>query len=402
MVQWAVLSPWLSGSLCGPRRRPEQNRMPVPNIKPRETARVPVEYLEFDPDNPRLVEDGIDKPTDAQIIASLADTADLAEVLESVAANGYIDIEPVIAMRVKDKWRVLEGNRRLAAIRILQKPALAKAAGLTAPEITAANLETLKAVTVYAVEGPEQAREFIGFKHINGPHKWDAIAKARFAATWYRKERGKGLTVDTIARRLGDGHDTVVRLVNGMFVLDQAEEAKVYDIKDRYGDKRFAFSHLYTALTRPGYREFLGLPEEWRTNEPPINPVPKQNLKKLRQVLVWLYGSKEDEIKPVITSQNPDLKNLAEVLANPRARTVMIANNDLREAHSLVEPRGARFENALVNAKVQADAALGQVTGFDPAETTLLEIARELRDTVGQLYKTMESYSKPASSKSKK
>ena len=31
--------------------------MPVPNIKPRETARVPVEYLEFDPENPRLVED---------------------------------------------------------------------------------------------------------------------------------------------------------------------------------------------------------------------------------------------------------------------------------------------------------------------------------------------------------
>jgi phosphoserine phosphatase len=31
--------------------------------------------------------------------------------------------------------------------------------------------------------------------------------------------------VEKIARRLGDGHDTVVRLVNGMFVLDQAERA---------------------------------------------------------------------------------------------------------------------------------------------------------------------------------
>src|ERR1035438_10451118 len=95
-------------------------------------------------------------------------------------------------------------------------------------------------------------------KHINGPHKWDALAKARFAADWYKNEKDKGLTIAKIARRLGDNHDTVVRLVNGMFVLDQAADAKIYDIQDRYPGKRFGFSHLYTALTRPGYREFLG------------------------------------------------------------------------------------------------------------------------------------------------
>src|ERR1035441_6045050 len=72
---------------------------------------------------------------------------------------------------------------------------------------------------------------------------------------WYKNEKDKGLTIDKIARRLGDNHDTVVRLVNGMFVLDQAADAKIYDIQDQYPGKRFGFSHLYTALTRPGYRE---------------------------------------------------------------------------------------------------------------------------------------------------
>ena len=42
--------------------------------------------------------------------------------------------------------------------------------------------------------------------------------------------------------------------------------------------KSFAFSHLYTALTRPGYREFLGLPEEWRVEDPKPNPVPKNRI----------------------------------------------------------------------------------------------------------------------------
>jgi hypothetical protein len=354
--------------------------MAVLNIAPKETGKVPTELLDFDPANPRLFEDGIKNPTESQIILALADTADLAEVVESVAANGYIDIEPIIAQQVGDRWRVLEGNRRLAAIRIFQKPALAKGTGISVPEISAENLKTLKEVTVYAVANPDQAREYIGFKHINGPHKWDAIAKGRFAAEWYRKERNSGITIEKIARRLGDGHDTVVRLVNGMFVLDQAEHAKIYDIKDRYPGK-LAFSHLYTALTRPGYREFLGLPEEWRADDPKPNPVPKKNLDNLKMVLLWLYGSKSDQIKPVIVSQNPDLKNLAAVLANPRARTIMMLRNDLREAHAQVERKGARFEGALVNARQEAEIAMSQIIGYGPEDSTLLEIGRELRDT---------------------
>jgi ParB-like chromosome segregation protein Spo0J len=201
--------------------------MPYVNIAPNHTGKVPTEQLDFDPSNPRLVEDGITNPTDQQIIVSLAEMADLSEVVESIAANGYIDIEPIIGQKVGNRWRVLEGNRRLAAIRILQNPTLAQGTGITVPEISAAHRATLDEVTVYAVSGPEQAREYIGFKHINGPHKWDAIAKARFAADWYRKEKDSGLTIDKIARRLGDGHDTVVRLVNGMFVLDQAEKSRV-------------------------------------------------------------------------------------------------------------------------------------------------------------------------------
>jgi hypothetical protein len=361
------------------------------NIAPKHIGKVPTDQLDFDSNNPRLIEDGIKNPTDADIIVSLSDSADLAEVVESIALNGYIDIEPIIGQKVGSRWRVLEGNRRLAAIRILQEPSLAKGTGITPPKISAEILKTLKEVTVYAVSSPDQAREYIGFKHINGPHKWEALAKARFAADWYKKEKSGGITIDKIARRLGDGHDTVVRLVNGMFVLDQARDAKLFDIKDRWPGKRFAFSHLYTALTRPGYRDFLGLGDEWRSGDPRPNPVPKKNLANLQQVLVWLYGSKPDGIKPVINSQNPDLKFLGAVLENPRARTMMLTRHDLREAYAQVERKGARFEGALVNAKQEVELALSQIVGYDPDDSTLLEIGKELRDNSEQLYESMES-----------
>ena len=105
----------------------------VPNIAPKTTGKLPTELLDYDPNNPRLAEDGIKDATESQIIVALAEVADLSEVVESIAANGYIDIEPIIAQRIGDRYRVLEGNRRLAAIRILQQPSLAKGTGNRGP-----------------------------------------------------------------------------------------------------------------------------------------------------------------------------------------------------------------------------------------------------------------------------
>lgn len=368
--------------------------MPIPTIKPKTTGRVETKYLEFDPNNPRLVEMGLRKPSVAQIVRALADNADLSEIVQSITGNGYIDIEPLIVQRSKHSYVVLEGNRRLAAIRVIQDPELARTSGITVPVTTNAVLGSLDEVTVYAVSDPDEARDFIGFKHINGPHKWDSHAKARFAADWYRKEKGNGITLEEIAQRLGDRHDTVVRLVNGIYILDQAEHEGVFSIEDRYPGRRFAFSHLYTALTRPGYRDFLGLPNEWRNEDPNPNPVPKSRMENLRRVMLWLYGSKADDVEPVITSQNPHIKQLGAVLQDARARAMMMTRNNLGEAHQQLEPKGARFEFALLSAKQEAENALSQVIGFDASDETLLETAAELKNTSGILHQTMTNMAK--------
>ena len=114
----------------------------------------------FWPNNPRLIEDGIHYPTESQVIKALADNANLSELVESIASNGYIDIEPLIVQRIGSRYVVLEGNRRLAAIRILQNHDLAKGTGLTPPKVDPQILETLKKVTVYAIANPDEAREF--------------------------------------------------------------------------------------------------------------------------------------------------------------------------------------------------------------------------------------------------
>jgi hypothetical protein len=75
---------------------------------------------------------------------------------------------------------------------------------------------------------------------------------------------------------------------------------------------------------------------------------------------------------------------------------MMLTRHDLREAYAQVERKGARFEGALVNAKQEVELALSQILGYDPDDSTLLEIGKELRDNSDQLYDSMESISKKA------
>lgn len=358
-------------------------------------VKVSVASLMFDLDNPRSSSEPLSgRSSETVIISQLIEIADIQELVQSIAANGYIDIEPMVVMPNNSKLIVLEGNRRLAAITLLRKPDVARECNFPIPAITNAVKESLEEITVYAVHKREEARDFIGFKHINGPHRWDALAKARFAADWFKSERGEGASLADIARRLGDRHDTVKRLVNGVFVLDQAEKARIFTIADRAPGRAFAFSHLYTALTRQGFQEFLGLPTDWRRSDPKVNPIPKDHLENLKRVLQWLYGSKNDGIAPVVTSQNPHIKWLDEILQKPIARKTMLARNKLSEAYKLVFTPAIQFETALLNAQQNASEALSTIQGFQGDDLSLVEAANVLQRNAQIIVATMEAATK--------
>lgn len=335
--------------------------------------------LELDRRNPRFGGEDVapGKKGELTIIKRLHEQADLMELVESIAANGYIDLEPLFMVEETGKKVVVEGNRRVAAIKVLKDPILARSAGIAIPEMSEATVATFDRVHVIKLGSRDEARQLIGFKHINGTHKWDSYAKARFAAEWYRKEKKKGTTLEDIARSLGDRHDTVQRLVQGIFVLDQARAAGLFDQEGRFPGRVFFFSHLYTALTRPEYRQFLGLPERWRDSSPKDHPVPKGNHEQLKELLNWLYGSKEDDEQPVIASQNPDVKLLGEVLASPQALKRLRANRDLKAAYEYSGARSRQFSDYLIKALTQAEKASGLMSAY-VHDATLLESAEAL------------------------
>ncbi|WP_429134256.1 ParB N-terminal domain-containing protein [Aeromonas hydrophila] len=287
-------------------------------LEPFKTQMISPSELILDAKNPRLYngKDFKDNADAHELVKALSDTADLDELIKSISENGYMSIEPLIVMEKGDKYVVLEGNRRLAAIKLLTEPGLAQKCRVVIPKsLDPTVLSSLSEVAVYLVNNESEARSFIGFKHVNGPHKWDSFAKAQFAYKWFVSERGNGLTIDDITKKLGDSNNTVRSIVSAMFVLEQAKNEDVYDIHSDRMSPKFSFSHLYTALNRSEYKDFLGLEKDWNITLN-ADPVPPENIERLKDVLIGLYGFRKEKRLSLISSQNPDLKYFGEVLVN--------------------------------------------------------------------------------------
>ena len=364
-------------------------------MEPETIEKVSVECLRLDRRNPRLI-GGAENSSDKTIIALLYRGAALGELLQSISANGYLDIEPLVVTPAPDddELVVLEGNRRLAAIRLLREPdladriALSESLRITVPPINASLRATLDRVSVYLVDKREQARSFIGFKHINGPAKWDAYAKGQFAAAWYKDQRANGINLTDIANAIGDKHATVKRMVSAVYVLEQAEREGLFRIEDRYSTK-FNFSHLYVALSRSQYMDYLGLGVGWAGHDPEPDQVPREKFEELRRVLVWIHGSKEDNLPPVVQSQNPDIKRLGEVLAHAEGRHILEVTRNLDGAHASTEPVDKQFTASLIRARDSVRDAAASLRAYDGRDQSLLDIAEDVKETAATVYDRM-------------
>lgn len=357
-------------------------------------TRVLTDWLKLDHMNPRL--GGVSGNfADEDIVVQLYKSEDLSELLQSIAANGYMDIEPLIVELddEDEKFIVLEGNRRLAAIRLFQDAGLSAAISgkfsikLDIPEISQEAKNTLSEVSVYRVEYRDAARSFIGFKHINGAAKWESYAKARFVAEWYKSG---GTTLEEIADKIGDRHDTIKRMVTAIYVLDQAEETGIFSISNRKAT-RFNFSHMYTALSRSQYRKYLGLQYSWSSYDPQPDPVPGEKLDQLGEIFVWLYGSKEDDKKPIVLSQNPDIKRLGETLANPQGVHVLRAGGSLNEAHASTRSAEETFSSSLIRARKALIEAVSSMRGYDGRDQSLLDFAKDVLENSKTILERMMS-----------
>lgn len=347
--------------------------------------------LYLDPKNPRIGPERFCLRDQQKILKWLWKNKSVNELVDSILENGYWDHEELFATKEDGNLVVVEGNRRLAASRIISDPDLRKTLGIQLNrEPSREVLDSIDKLPVI-LASREELWSFVGFKHVNGPQTWDSIAKAEYV---YNVKRDYDLSLADIASGIGDRHETVTRLYRGFVVLRQAQNELSFDIGQTQ-QPRFPFSHLWTALGYVSIRDYLGVSPETLEAENPVQP---DRLSKLQRLMNWLFGNESENIERKVRRQNPDLRHLARALETPKGIDSLESGSSLSMALNASLGDAYLFRNALTKADTSAREAMQFVsTGFkgedELVETvrSLYKQAKSLKDLMEDLMKTGES-----------
>ena len=147
-----------------------------------ERKRLSVSSLLPDEKNPRLGNDSSAR-SPREIIQYLFDHDGALEVAESIAAYGYFESEPLLAIRSGRHFIVVEGNRRLAALKVLREPHLLTGQQRRRIEVLnkKTDLEAISRVPVTIAPNRRATDPVVAVRHVGTPVRaWQAANRAKF------------------------------------------------------------------------------------------------------------------------------------------------------------------------------------------------------------------------------
>lgn len=338
--------------------------LPKPDID--KIVDLPVDQLRLDTENPRLAW-RLDGDSQEKLARILWTEMSVDEVAWSIAENGFFRSEPLFVIIAdpeetnpkKREYIVIEGNRRLTAVLLLRDDKLRKKLNATKlPDIDSDRRTSLDQLPAIVYKDRESLWTTVGFRHINGIKAWDSFSKAEYVANVHENY---GVSLDEIADRIGDRHDTVKRLYRGIKILEQAEQQGIFAKEDRTRN-RFYFSHLYTAVDQKEFQDFLGIERDSSLSP---HPVPGDRLGELGELMTWLYGKKSQGTEPVVRKQNPDLNSLRRIIGVPESLSALRKGYSLDRSFDIAIGDKQRFRDALTSAKIELQTAQSTVvTGY--------------------------------------
>ena len=318
-------------------------------------AVVKLAQLHFDPRNPRFPP-GLDGEDEQAVLAYMLDDASLTDLIASIAEQGYFPGEPVLICPEPeldehtqppvpspgDTYHVIEGNRRLAALRLLHDPARAPARRQSITQM-AADTEVSEDIPVIIFPTRNAILDYLGYRHVTGIKEWDPLAKAQYLsdirARWADEERPTDLR--SLGRAIGSNAAYVGRLLVGVALIRRVQtflEEKGLDTT------RLPFSLLTTALNYDDIVEFLGIAPD----DPDLNGVDDD---RLRDLVKWLFVPSRPGPRPgtqsTVLGESRNIRYLNVAVRSERAVVAMNEGQSARQAARLAVDPPRVFSEAL-------------------------------------------------------
>lgn len=337
--------------------------------------------LLLDPSNPRLPETV--ERTQPAMLDYIAQTTSIEELMVAIAQNGFFPGEPVVVTpegAPEGKLIVIEGNRRVTAVKLLNNPDLLSKKSEKIKSI--ADQAKYKTPELPVVRKPTRSEvlPYLGFRHITGVKQWEPLAKARYIEQLYNLT-DKNLTPKDreaeVARQIGSRRDHIRRNLSALAVYKQIRDADFYEIKD-LGEESIKFAVLSTAISDDRIGKFVGIESE-DESKPPIEDATSLDKSNIKDLTHWLY--EQDDRGQTRVGESRNLRQLSAVVANPRALAQFKSGAPLKVAYQQTSDVKADFMELLYQADTALSEAAGMVAGVPYTEESLT-VARRIQDTI--------------------
>lgn len=301
--------------------------------------------------------------------------------MESIAETGYSDAEPLLIVKnSSEKFVVVEGNRRLAAVKLLNNPQLSELRKNIIKEIVEnARISAPQKIPCILYEKRESILDYLGYRHITGVKDWGALEKARYLDQLYTVHIANTDTENIykkLAKMIGSKASYLKNLHMALKLYEYANDEAYFQTGIK--EKDVNFSWITTVLGLAGITEYIG----YDKNNVGIENINKKNFEK---VFIWMY----DKEKGVI-SESRELTKLSSILSCKKATEKLEKGATLSEAILFTSEPEEAFLKLLRNAKSQleqAKASIEQLNGKPELSDDLLNDIEKLSRTIkGALY----------------
>lgn len=360
-----------------------------------EEDNIPVGQLLLDPNNFRFQDEEGWVRADFERFAepSVQDRAfkrirgeGLVELKNSILSNGFLPVERLVVRLYKQAeddspnlYLVLEGNRRLAALRWIKQD---HDAGVTIPENVIAVLDAVPVIVITSEDDAGTYLAIMGIRHVGGIKQWGGYQRAKLVAD-LRDIHHYDTT--EVADRLGMTKHEVNRRYRALKALQQMQE------DEEFAD--YASSNMYPifheAVSLPAVRSWL----DWDDNRMTF-----ENEESLHQFYSLITPSREDGDEEGLDSGNPpkiatysQVRELRSILSKAEATAILLdPSSSFSDALAI-----AKAEELSKTWKTQVTEAIGSLSSMGVFELENLDddgiaVISKVRDIAGRLLETRQ------------
>jgi hypothetical protein len=300
-----------------------------------------------DHQNPRIPLNRRDL-ADNELIVYLANKYNSLVIAKSIIKHKFFLSEPLIIIEEEGRSIVLEGNRRLAALKLLAHPELRE--GLEdIDEWNALDDEEFELpadIPVVITTDRRGVAPIIGYRHISGVEPWDAYAKSRYIAAQV------GLSsFEETAIEVGETVGQVRAAYRNFKIAEQAEQAgfDTSGLVNNFG--------TFTRLMGSDAREFISVPQP-REVSTDTAPVPAEKLPALNELLGFAFGENK------VLHDSRDIGKLSEVLTSVDGVAELRSSRNLQSAYIASGGLVQKLINQLTNARTSLRLALEDIDTY--------------------------------------